>query len=80
MLHDSVLLSLGERCIEHELFDSIVEIFDAMTTSHLLLRQDIWLGDDIDDLTPPMTAQLELPKSHYEINNLWETDWTKAEP
>ena len=67
-----ILLKLGERCIEQGLFDSIVEIFDVMSTSHLRLRDSAWPDTDADDSSLPIIAQMEPASDHFEISSLWE--------
>ena len=71
-VEDVVLLWLGERCIDHGLFDSTVEIFDAMSTSSLRLQHYVWPNTDTDDPKPPIIVRLELASGYYEINYLWE--------
>ena len=69
---DVVLLWLGERCIEHELFEDIVEIFDTMSRSYLRLEGYAWPGTDTEDPSPPVTALLEPASNHFKINSLWK--------
>ena len=71
-VEDVVLLWLGERCIDHGLFDSIVEIFDAMSTSYLRLQHYVWPNTDADDPRPPIITRLEPISDHFEIRSLWE--------
>ena len=70
--HDFILLRLGERCIEHELFEDLVEIFDAMSRSYLRLEGYAWPGTDTEDPSPPVTALLEPASDHFGISSLWE--------
>ena len=67
-----LLMKLGERCIEHELFDDLVEIFDAMSRSSLRLEGYAWPGADMDDSSPSIAALVEPVVGHFEINRIWE--------
>lgn len=69
---DVVLLWLGEHCIEHELFEDLVEIFDAMSRSYLRLEGYAWPGTDMENFSPPVTALLEPASGHFKISSLWE--------
>ena len=71
-VEDVVLFWLGEQCIDHGLFDSIVEIFDVMSTSSLRLQHYVWPDIDADDSKPPILVRLELARDYYKINYLWE--------
>ena len=66
------LMKLGERCIEHELFDDLVEIFDAMSRSSLRLEGYAWPGADMDNSSPSIVALLEPAVDYFKINSLWE--------
>ena len=63
-----MLLWLGERCIKHEMFDSMIEVFDTMAASRLRL----FAGPDIDDEDSSITADLKPSSDHHAISSLWE--------
>ena len=67
---DFVLLSLGERCIEHELLDDLVEIFDAMVVGRLELYAQP--SFDADDPSLSVMADWKPTDNHYKVNFLWE--------
>lgn len=66
--HDIMLLWLGERCVKHELFGSVVEVFDAMAASRL--RSFAW--PNIDGEHSLITADLKPASDHHAISSLWE--------
>ena len=70
--HDTILLWLGERCIEHELLDDLVEIFDAITAGGMELydRPDFHAEDPNPNLS--ITAEWKLAGDCSKINPLWE--------
>ena len=70
--HDFILLGLGKRCIEHELFEDLVEIFDAMSRSSLRLEGYVWPSTDTDESSTPIPILLKPTSSHFEISSLWE--------
>ena len=63
-----MLLWLGERCVKHELFDSMIEVFDAMAASRLTL----FAWPNIDDENSSITADLKPVSDHHAISSLWE--------
>ena len=70
--HDTILLWLGERCIEQGLPDDLVEIFDAITASSIELyaRPDFRVEDPNPYLS--ITAEWKLAGGRRKINLLWE--------
>lgn len=66
--HDIVLLWLGERCVKHELFGSMIEVFDAMAARRLTL----FAWPNIDGEHSSITADLKLASDHHAISTLWE--------
>ena len=68
-----ILLQLGERCTQHEMLDSLLQIFDAMMGNHIRLREGyLWPNDDEDNESPPVDVELPLIGSDYVLNQLWE--------
>lgn len=70
--HDFILLGLGERCVEHKLFEDLVEIFNSMSKSYLRVESYAWPGTDTDESNPPIPVRLEPASNHFKINRLWE--------
>ena len=64
------LLWLGERCIEHELFDDLVEIFGMITVSRLELCARPNFDTDGSGLS--VMTKWKPTNDRYEINSLWE--------
>ena len=68
-----ILLQLGEHCIELEMLDSLLEIFDAMMGSRIQLREGfLWPNSDEHDESPPVDVKLPLIGDDYVLNQLWE--------
>ena len=70
--HDTILLRLGEGCVEHGLPDDLVEVFDAITAGSIELyaRPDFRAEDPDSHLST--TAEWKLEGDHHKINPLWE--------
>ena len=70
--HDTILLWLGELCIEHGLPDDLVGIFDAITAGgmELYARPDLHAEDPNPLLS--ITAEWKLAGDHNKINSLWK--------
>ena len=68
-----VLLWLGERCAKHGLVDDLLQIFDAMAQSRLLLKQG-FAWSDADRRTPGSSISVEtiLVGDHHALNELWD--------
>ena len=65
----TILVWLGERCVEAGLTDSLLDIFGAMAASRIVLKPGFGgLGDD----KRPSFAELTQVYDHYELNELWE--------
>ena len=69
----NLLLFMGQRCIAHELLDSLLKIFDAMMQSRLLVRGGYSLpGGDENEENLLFNVELQLLGNHFELNELWE--------
>ena len=69
---DMHLLWLGERCIKHEMLDSLLQVFNAMASSRLMIKKDfIWPDDDEDNESPSVDVELLLI-DHFYLERLWE--------
>ena len=70
---DILLLWLGERCIELNLMESLIGIFDAMAASRLVLNPGAaWPVHGTDDGHSRVAVELASVGDHYSINRLWE--------
>ena len=68
-----ILQWLGERCIEHGMLDSLLQIFDAMIESNLQLKQGFfWPNGDENNESPPVNAELSLICKPFPLNELWQ--------
>ena len=69
-----LLLQLGERCIQHEMLDSLLQIFDTMMGSYFQLKRDLLLPYG-DENSENIQFNVELPligTDYYVLNQLWE--------
>ena len=70
---DTLLQLIGERCIQHEMLDSLLQIFNVMMGSRIRLREGyLWPNDDESNDSPPVDVELLLIGSDYVLNQLWE--------
>ena len=73
-IHPSALLQwLGERCIQHEILDGLLQVFDAMMENYLQLKPGFsWSSDDENDEELPVNAELLLIGKHDGLSKLWK--------
>ena len=73
-INTSTLLQwMGERCIQHEMLDSLLQIFDMMMGNHLRVREGFfWPNDDESDEVLPVNVELPLIGKHDELRKLWK--------
>lgn len=70
---DMHLLWMGERCIKHGMLDSLLQVFDTMAGSRLLIKEGIiWPDDDEDDENPSVDVELPLTVDHFYLERLWK--------
>ena len=69
----SLLQLMGERCIEHKMLDSLLQIFDVMIGSRLRLGEGFFFpnGDENNE-SPPVDVELLLIGNDHELNKLWK--------
>ena len=66
--NEYVLASMGKRCAKNGLVDSLLQVFDAMAGSLLLLKPSFaW-----PDQGSSVEVDLPLVGDHYGLNRLWE--------
>ncbi|MCY4379791.1 MAG: DUF4020 domain-containing protein [Candidatus Dadabacteria bacterium] len=68
--HDTILLWLGERCIEHGLLDDLVEVFGVLTAGSMELYAR--LGLPAEDPNLSITTDWKPASNRNKINLLWE--------
>ena len=72
-IHPSGLLQwLGERCIQHEMLDSLLQVFDAMMGNRLRVREGFFWPNDESDEVLPVNVELPLIGKHDGLSKLWE--------
>ena len=69
-----VLAAMGERCARNGLVDNLLQVFNAMAGSRLLLKPSFERSDDgSGDQGRSVEVTLPLVGGHYELlNSLWE--------
>ena len=61
-MHEStndLLYHIGKCCIKHEILDSLLQVFDTMASSRLLIKESIF-WDREDNESPPVDMELSL--------------------
>ena len=70
---DTLMQLIGERCIQHGISDSLLQIFDAMMEDYLRLKPGFsWPDGDEDDENPPVDVELSLIGKDRALSELWE--------
>lgn len=70
---DFVWASIGERCARKGLVGSLLQVFDAMAGSRLVLKPAFaWPDDGQDARGPSVEVALPLVGDHYGLERLWE--------
>ena len=68
---DMHLLRLGEHCIKNGMLDSLLQIFDAMASTRLLIKKDFIWPDDEDNESPSVDVELPMIGEHFHLERLW---------
>lgn len=67
-----LLLWLGKRCNKCKLMESIVDVFDAMAASQLVVKRGFSLPDEVEEApSPRMDVECAPVSDHYTINEIW---------
>ncbi len=70
---DEFLRRIGGHCIKLGMLNSLLQIFDAMAGSHLILKKGfVWSDDDTDDENAPIDVELSLIGKEYQLKGLWD--------
>ena len=73
LVDEYVLFSLGVLCIKQESLKNLLQVFDAMAESRLILKPSYSLSDDNSPNQGSKTrADLPLLGNHSRLKNLWE--------
>lgn len=68
------LSNISERCLEAGLINSIMDIFDFMTSNRLVLKRGFdWPNMITDGSNPPIDVEVTTGDDHYMLNTLWKS-------
>lgn len=68
-----ILFRLGEQCIKHGQMLIILQIFNAISESHVQIKSGFFLNDEgVDVPNPKVDVYLSTIGDHYVLNKLWE--------
>ena len=73
-MHEStndLLYHIGKCCIKHEILDSLLQVFDTMASSRLLIKENIF-WDREDNESPPVDMELPLIGNYSQLERLWK--------
>ena len=73
-MHEStndLLYHIGKCCIKHEILDSLLQVFDTMASSRLLIKESIF-WDREDSESPPVDMELPLIGNYSQLERLWK--------
>lgn len=74
---DDLLYRIGKFCIKHGMLDSLLQVFDTMAGSRLLIEEGFkWPDEEDDNESPPVDVKLPLIGEDYQLVELW-TDGLK---
>ena len=74
---DDLLYQVGEFCLKHGMLDNLLQVFDTMTGSRLLIEEGFkWPDNEDDNENPPVDVELPLIGEDYQLIELW-TDGLK---
>ena len=69
---NDLLRQIGKCCIKHGMLDSLLQVFDAMASSRLRLKEGINRNsDDEDNESTPIDVELPLIGDHFGLERLW---------
>ena len=69
----TVLSWMGEKSSKNGMLASLLQVFDAMAESRMLLKQDVWRqGVSDDDEATPVDVDLPLIGEQYHLEVLWQ--------
>ena len=70
---DDLLHEIGECCIKHGMLDSLLQVFDTMAGSRLLIKEGFnWPDEKEDNESSPVDVELPLIGEHFGLGRLWE--------
>ncbi len=74
---DDLLYQIGKFCLKHGMLDNLLQVFDTMTGSCLLIEEGFkWPDNEDDNESPPVDVELPLIGEDYQLVKLW-TDGLK---
>lgn len=67
------LRRIGIHCVKRDMLESLLQVFDAMTKSRLILKKGFaWPDNDADDANVSIDVEFPIISHHYSLNELWE--------
>ena len=74
---DDLLYQIGEFCLKHGMLDNLLQVFDTLAGSRLLIKEGFkWPDNEDDNESPPVDLELPLIGEDYQLVKLW-TDGLK---
>ena len=72
---EHALLWLGERCIKDKLWERVVDVFDAMAASRVVVKRgSSWPDSDEEESSPRIDMDIGFVSDYSTINKLWTDD------
>ena len=71
---DELLRQIGECCIKHGMLDSLLQVFDAMADSNLLIKKGFnWPDEKGDNESSSVDVELPMIGNHFQLKTLWKS-------
>ncbi len=71
---NDLLRQIGECCIKHGMLDSLLQVFDAMADSNLLIKKGFnWPDKKGDNESSPVDVELPMIGNHFQLKTLWKS-------
>ncbi len=68
------LTNISKRCVEAGAIDSIMDIFEFMTSNRLVLKRGFdWSNTVISESNPPIDVEVTTGDDHYLLDTLWKS-------
>ena len=66
---------LGKCCVKNELLDRVVDVFDAMAASSVVVKRGVlWPDSNREEQSPRVDVELRFLSEHSTIKKLWNND------
>ena len=71
---NDLLRQIGECCIKHGMLDSLLQVFDAMADSNLLIKKGFnWPDEKGDNESSSVDVELPMIGNHFQLKTLWKS-------